>query len=220
LRASFDRLMTALRDRRFLVTHAVVAALNARILRPGSTPELDRLLRVLLARWTETEQRLGIELDARTFAWLSSENPGLDAALGPGLAPDGGSPTWRFGVLYSLFWPRGGAVRGQRLTTYNRFCDLVPPERGLALRLLRDPVPVVEADTSAWRSAVDKFLVKDGAAALRATEGAIDVLRAAMLDLAATPVDTGLLLSYPRMREAQKNGGRVTVVVELPEAAP
>lgn len=61
---------------------------------------------------------------------MSSDDPGLDAALGPGLAPDEGSQTWRFGVLYSLFWPRGRAIRSQRLATYNRFCDLLPPELG------------------------------------------------------------------------------------------
>src|SRR5262249_15115486 len=106
LRAAFDRLLSALRDRPFQVTHPVRAALNARILRPGSRPELDGLLRSLLARWGETEERLGIELDARTFAWLCSDDPVLDAALGPGMAPEEGSRTWRFGVLYSLFWPR------------------------------------------------------------------------------------------------------------------
>jgi hypothetical protein len=220
LRTAFDQLLATLRERRFLVTHPVVAGLNARILRPGSTPELDRLLRTLLARWTETEQRLGVELDARTFAWLSSEDRALDTALGPGLVPDEASETWRFGVLYSLFWPRGGPIRGQRLSSYNRYCDLLPPERGLALRLLRDPLPVVEADTSEWRAAVDSLLVKDGAAGLLAPDSAIDALRMAMLDLAAKPVDTGLLLSHPRIRNARKDAAGVTVVVELPEAAP
>jgi hypothetical protein len=220
LRTSFDRLLSALRERQFLVTHPVVAALNSRILRPGSTPDLDRRLRSLLSRWRGTEESLGVELDARTFAWLCSDDPGLDAALGQGMAPDEGSQSWRFGVLYSLFWPRGGAIRGQRLSTYNRFCDLLPPERELAQRLLHDPLSTVAADLPDWRAAADGVLVRDGAAAIRAASAEIGALREAVLDLAARPVDTGLLLSYARVREARKDATGVAVVAELPEAAP
>jgi hypothetical protein len=218
LREAFDRLRAELRGRQILVTHPVVAALNARILRPGSGPALDRTLHALLTRWSEAEARLGIDLDPRTFAWLCADETGLDTVLGS--VPGGGSRAWRFGVLYGLFWPRGGAVRGHRLATWNRYVELLPPERELVRRVLRDPTPVVPADAADWPAEVDRHLQTDGVVALLGSVEAVDALRSAVLALAARPVDTGLLLSYARVCEARKDGPAVSVVAEMPEAAP
>lgn len=49
-----------------------MTAINARILRPGSTPETDKLLLDLIRLWHQEEARLGIEIDARVFAHVAS----------------------------------------------------------------------------------------------------------------------------------------------------
>jgi len=42
-----------------LVTHPVMTAINARVLRPGSNQETDKLLLDLIRLWHEEEERLG-----------------------------------------------------------------------------------------------------------------------------------------------------------------
>jgi len=215
LRHAFDRLIVELRDRRFIVSHPVLAALNARLLRPGSSPELDRVCHELIVRWRTMENHLGFELDSRAFAWLCCDDKDLDSAFRS--PATGASRAWRFGVLSSLFWPRGSAVRGQRLVSYNRFVELAAPERDLVHRLLHDTSPVVAASDAAWRSAAEQSLLEHGVVAIQAPTDAIDTLRAAILDLGERPVDTGLLLAKPKVREIQRDGDELRVIVDLSE---
>jgi hypothetical protein len=50
-------------------------------LRPGSNEETDKLLLDLIRLWHEEEERLGIEIDARVFAYVVSNDDQLDRAL-------------------------------------------------------------------------------------------------------------------------------------------
>jgi hypothetical protein len=63
-----------------LVTHPVMTAINTRVLRPGSNQETAKLLD-LIRLWHEEEERLGIEIDARVFAYVVSNDDQLDRAL-------------------------------------------------------------------------------------------------------------------------------------------
>ena len=66
---SLRRLVRVLTQMEVSVTHPVMAALNARVLRPGSSPQSDRMLRGLVDDWEARGDRLGIEIDARVFAY-------------------------------------------------------------------------------------------------------------------------------------------------------
>jgi hypothetical protein len=72
LKQASDRLRKVLSSQGILVTHPVMTAINARVLRPGSNQETDKLLLDLIRLWHEEEERLGIEIDARVFAGLSA----------------------------------------------------------------------------------------------------------------------------------------------------
>ena len=83
------------------MTHWVMTAINARILRPGSNRETDKLLLDLIRLWHEEEERLGIEIDARVFGYIASTKDDLDGALAHlGLIQP--SSYWRFQVIYGL----------------------------------------------------------------------------------------------------------------------
>jgi hypothetical protein len=213
LQAAFDTLLAELRRRNYLITHPVVAALNARILRAGSGPTLDARLHSLLAQWAQTEIELGIEIDTRTFAWLCCGDATLNEVFGRNAGAT--SPrAWRFGILYSLFWPRGGAVRGHRLSTYNRFAELLPPEREFVRCALRETLPSVSITAAGWETEADRRLLDDGAVVLT---GSPESLRAGVLEFAARPIDTGLLLTFAAIREVRSDRGVASVVVEIPE---
>lgn len=104
-----------------MVTHLVMTAINARILRPGSTPETDKLLLDLIRLWHQEEARLGIEIDARVFAHVASNYDQLDRALlHLGLVQP--NPYWRFQVIYGLLWARGNIVRSRSVRSADCRC--------------------------------------------------------------------------------------------------
>ncbi|WP_347566313.1 protein DpdJ [Scytonema sp. UIC 10036] len=120
LKQASDRLLKALSSQGILVTHPVITAINARVLRPGSTPQTDKLLLDLIRLWHEEENRLEIEIDARVFAYVVSHDDRLDRVLlHLGLVQP--SPYWRFQVIYGLLWARGNIVRARALSSYNPF---------------------------------------------------------------------------------------------------
>ena len=66
------------------VNHSVMSALSSRVLRPGSSNATDQLLSNLLERWENEENRLGIEIEMRSFAYALSLEDELDVALSAG----------------------------------------------------------------------------------------------------------------------------------------
>ena len=106
LRAAFDALLGVLDAHGILVTHPVLAAINARILRPGANPKTDALLDQLIRTWNDHEARLGVELDARVVAYVASADDRLEQALAraPNLSGER-RRQWRMNVLAGLLGP-------------------------------------------------------------------------------------------------------------------
>ena len=220
LQEAFAGLLECLQDRGAFICHPVVAALNARVLRPASSSSTDRLLNELVSRWRSEEERLGVEVDARVFAYLCKSDSAIDSALAAaGLTPPADAEAWRFGAVYSLLWPRGWMVRAQALSVYNPFADL-PATDGRLLRelLLRPPAAVsAQADADLDSIAVSA-LIRDGAVALMAPATDSALLRRAILNSLATPLDVGFLHLYPRIAAVERSPDAIAVHLELGDA--
>ncbi len=96
-------LREALRSNGITVEHGVLATLNLRVLRPGSSRQTDAALLSAFGMWEELENRLDLELDARAVAYAASRDGHLDLKQ-----------------TYSLLWPRGREARGAGFTTFSR----------------------------------------------------------------------------------------------------
>ena len=125
---AFDDLIRLLSQRGLFVCHSVIAALSARILKPGSTNQTDQMLDKIISDWRLSEEHLGIEIDSRMFAYLRSRDDALDQALETiaGNAFEVDRRQWRFGALSSLLWPREAsfAVRGFLSIIRSRLCPI------------------------------------------------------------------------------------------------
>lgn len=211
---AFNSLLTLLRGRGYSVTHPVVAALAGRVLRAGTSPDSDRLIRDLLSRWHGFEKQNGHEIDVRTFAWLASadELPSLRAAVGAPL-PDRGA---RFAAVSGLLWPRGAIAREQRLHVRNPYVELPVPDRYLAIAFLPPPINPIELTLPDAADRIRAALLTDGTVLVR---GKAEAARTAVLRFAAEPIDIGPVLAYPRVRGTTVAGGIVTVTLELAEVA-
>jgi len=213
-----DELRRVLKTRSILVTHPVVAALNARILRPGSSKQTDDLFRKLSNSWTDEEARLGIEIDARVFAYVASANDDLDHALanlGHFLSSD---RTWRFQAIYGLLWPRGNVIRGRALSTHNRFSAIPAADRELLLDLLRPSETRVSINDSKWRTDVSKGLKEGRTVELIAGTDQQLMLKLSLLDLVVEPLDINFLHFYPQLEGFRREPNHLVAVLGLREA--
>lgn len=216
--AGLRRLVRVLTQAGVNVSHPVMAALNARVLRPGSSPPSDQLLRSLVDDWKAQETRLGIEIDARVFAYFASSSSDIDRVVptGPGSTVD--ARQRRFSTIYGLLWPRGSVVRANALQTYNPYHPHPPTDRALVLGTLDFTTPVISLTAPDWRDQLAHALLDAGTALLAAHPNATRELRAAAMELQGLPVDAGFLMLFPRVSGFDRSEGEVRIRFELREA--
>ncbi len=220
LQAAVDALRDALASRGILTTHPVMSALHTRVLRPASSPATDAMLLDVVRRWRESEEYLGIEIDARVFAYVASATPHLDAALAHVGQANLSNPLWRFGTVYSLLWPRGGAVRARALASYNPFATLPEADRAVLMDLLEAAEAHVQVGQAGWRESLAKALASRGAAHLYASPDEHAELRAAVLAAIGSPLDVGYLHLYPQVEGVERSRDRISVRLHVREVVP
>jgi hypothetical protein len=203
LKQASDRLRQVLSSAGILAIHPVITAINARVLRPGSNCETDQLLLNLISLWHTEEQRLGIEIDGRVFAYVVSNNDQLDQALSHlGLLQP--NPYWRFQVIYGLLWARGNIVRSRALSSYNPFVVIPDADREILLDVLQVGDRTVWLDEPDWRKQVEEAFKQGASVSLIARPDARGDLKSAMLSLAVEPMEVGFLQVYPVVEGMQR----------------
>jgi hypothetical protein len=214
-----DELRSRLEFAGTAVTHPVLVAMQARVIRPGSSPNTDELLAKMVDRWTALEARLGVEVDARVVAYTMSFDNTLDLALPQVSAGEIGTDrnAWRYSTLYGLLWPRGADVRSQTLTAYNPFSQLPPTERLLVRAVLPATTSDVPIEASDWHQRVCTALINEGAAVLSATPECRHELRRAVQRLLVDPLDTDTLLVQPALAGITHENHRLIARFEVRE---
>lgn len=214
----FDSLRSHMIKSGFVTSHVVMAALNSRVLKPGSNPMTDELTWKLADKWRSQEKRLGIEVDARSLAYAMSESEDLDAALSAQslpLVPGQDRRNWRFNALYGLLWPRGYQARNQALSLRNPFATIPDTERFLVLDALAASASPVQFHVDGWRGRFEGILVENGRAQISCGLGDLGEFKKALFSLLANPIDTGLLLVYPRIRGIAREPEEWVIDIEL-----
>lgn len=214
-----EKLRGSLEEAGLAVTHPVLVAMQARVLRPGSTVRTDEMLDGLLTKWKSLEDRLGVEVDARVIAYALSEDSDLSAALDASHSHVEHRDTrdWRYGALYSLLWPRGSSVRSQALSVYNPFCRLEDTDRLLVLAVHADPTTDVGLEHADWAHQLKQVLAQEGAATLSAPPGSRQALRKAILQTLAQPIETAALLVAPILSGVTHEGRRLRARFDVQE---
>jgi hypothetical protein len=219
LQEAVFKLRNFLSARGLTVNHLVMSALSARILRPGSSPATDRLLHALIRDWKAEETRLGVEIDARVFAFLASQEPEYEAGLSAVGAVPHHDPLWRYQAIYGLLWPRGYVARAQSLSYYNPFAEPPPADRELLLDILQDFETRVRLEDG-WPERVQKALAERGTVDLKASLSDRHKLKQALLDLGAKTVEAGFLHLHPHLAGVELESGSITLALDLREVLP
>jgi hypothetical protein len=197
---SSQALRETLQRKGVALSHPVIAAMNSRLLRPGSNQALDRLLHDLVESWTKSEERLGVEVDSRVFAYVMSESDQIEKALGSaGSGPSDHRRRWRFSALHGLLWPRGYQISTSSLRSYNPYAPAELPDRHVIMNAVGSDVPRIDLADETWLKSVLSALSSGGAVEIMVGSDNLHQLRTVLMTLTASPVDVGYLLLYPRV---------------------
>ncbi|GAB6179923.1 hypothetical protein JCM14036_12420 [Desulfotomaculum defluvii] len=222
LQGLYRQFQDLLMKRGILVTHPVISAINNRVLRPGSSAGSDRLLQRIVRVLHTEEERLGIEIDNRAFAYVFSRKYSDPTMFNQALSHIGAAqcadPHWRFLVVYGLLWPRGNTVRARTLQSYNPFARMPDCDRELVLDALHAEDVVVPLGNPSWRQRVAEVLSQHGVVRLYAESHQVEFLKKVMQELVVDPVDVGFLHLYPRVEGLQRDASGYFVTLDLREA--
>lgn len=197
-------------------SHALLSAVNRRLLRPGSGPESDQLTNRLLGRWLGLEARLGVEVALRYFAYMVRQDGAIDSALGP--APPENPDRWRMSVVRGLLWPRGGSVRGRNLAGWNPYQRL-PVAEPMLLRSWLQPRPAFGLpSTPAEVEELRSVLALEGAVRLDVPADESPGLAETIASLVMEEVEVDFLLLRPYVSQMRRTPSGLQVTLELPQA--
>ncbi len=173
------------------------------------------LLLDLICLWHE-EERFGIEIDARVFAYVLSHDDRLDRALlhFGGVQPN---PYWRFQMIYGLLWARGNVVRSRTLSSYNPFAVLPDADRELLLDVLQVGDRTVWLGNADWREQVEEAFKSGASVLLIAPPDARGDLKLAILSLVVEPMELGFLQVYPLVESMQRHSQGFAVRLRVRE---
>lgn len=187
-------------------SHLLVSSIAARFLRPGSSPQVDGTIAEFARQWVEQEERLGVEIDARTMVSLAVSGR-LPVALGA-LTSD---------MLFSMLWLRGEAARAQNLQHWHPFRTNVLIDRLAVESALGDPAISVDVTADDWVHAYLDAMESDGQATLHAPFHARAAVAHALRRVAVEPVDRNGLRVYGRVTGVSQAKGHVQASVSLAE---
>lgn len=222
--SSLDQAMSGLRrmlsDNGYVLYHGFISALTTRILRPGSTSDLDGFLLSLAKQWQSEEQRLGVELDGRSIAYSWSRNEQIDQVLinaGIPLPEVDERVAWRFNAIYGLLWRRGREVRRIGLEPYNPFFSLDSAERLLVSTHLPNFRSSIDVEEPNWIECAFKELSSSGLVTLRCPLKGRHQLADALRFFAVNPVESDYLSVYAKAVAFRNLEDRVEVDLEVQE---
>lgn len=204
------------------LSHALSVSLNARLLRPGSGPELDDLVRALLDHWDDLEARFGLALGLREFAFICSRDEHLSTRvhdfLGAALPSGGADRVTIIGTVTNLLWPREAEVRLKALQSYNPYRQGRTTDPGVVRHLfMRQATPLIDLAAPDWQAGLVAAFQSHGVVRLSAECSNTPALRTAIVQLVATPIDVGVLQFFPTVERFERIELNVVVTLTLRE---
>jgi hypothetical protein len=215
------RVRAGLRRTGFAPTRDNVLSLLVRVLRPGSSPETDRLLAQLNALWRRRERDLGVGIDQRVFAYHCVQNRKVRSRLLASLQSIGGGQEPGTPQLYALVQQflllDCQDSCPECLDQPNRYAAGPPPSRALARLFVGFEGAELHIDDHSddWPERAQAVLRAHGAVRLRASAAARAGLAERLARLLAEEIEVDYLLLPIRLRRVDRHGSDWLLTLEL-----
>ncbi|MEV8095181.1 protein DpdJ [Kitasatospora sp. NPDC085879] len=187
---------------------AAVSALSTRLLRPGSGPDIDGQTLAMVDAWTELEDHLGVEVDARVVAY----------AVGDKKIDIGGTRELSADQAFSLLWPRGRQARTQDLQHYQPYTAAPVLDRLLVRAAHDDRIPHVDVTADDWPAVYRKAMSEHASIELVCPASELQAMAQAVVTVPVLQIDRGFLHVFGEVRGYIRDRDEVRVRVELREA--
>ena len=167
---------------------------------------IDRVVADLAHAWVSEENRLGIEIDARTLTYHASRgNLGFD--ISP-LSTD---------AAFSLLWLRGAKARIERLEHWHPYRSDIVVERQALEHAVRQIETVVDVTQTNWVAEYSKKIEEGGLVVLSAPYESRDRLASGIREVTVTPIDRNGLRTYARVTGVRHRHGTVLADLSVAE---
>jgi ATP-dependent Lhr-like helicase len=186
--------------------HLLVSTFAARMLRPGSTPAIDRVVADLAASWRHQEERLGVEIDARTLVFHAYRGD-----LGFGLSPLSSD------AAFSMLWLRGPQARVQRLEHWHPYRHDVVVERLILESVVWDRTSIVDVTQAGWLGDFVQAIETDGRVMLSAPYSHRATLAESIRQATVTAAENNGLRVYARVTGIHQRHGTLHASLALAE---
>ncbi|MFW0793299.1 protein DpdJ [Gordonia sp. CPCC 205515] len=199
--------------------HMLIANFANRILRPGTSTGTDQTVHELVTTWADAEDRLGLEISARTWAFLASIEQTHDAALNIS-GSDIDARQRRLDAMLSLLWPTGWQLRSEALKTWNPFADLADPLPELLREIVPEGSRIVPIGSSAVVEQIREILAEDDQVRVSGSDLDIATMSDLIVELTTHPVESEWLYVHPRVVEVTTTQtGDTLITLETSEGA-
>lgn len=187
-------------------SHLLMSTFASRALTPGSGLASDQAVACLAREWIETEERLGVEIDARVIAYQ-----GAAGALGTPIAPLNAD------TAFAALWLRGPHARNTALGDWQPYAQQRLRERLALAPVVADASPVIDVTRADWETDYLTAMVAGRAVRLAADLSRRRELARALRLVSVLPIDAGAMRVYGRLRQVTREGRRLVASVALAE---
>lgn len=214
-------LQNALEDAGLSASRTAVVALVTKLLRPGSSRRTDEAMYLLNQLWKRTERRLGIEIDARVFAYLCSQKDSIRRRVVNLLREIGDSqnpsPAQIHSVIGQFLLLDCEDACPECLDNPNRYNDFGKPSRSLTrIKLNLDGAEVIIDDVSNdWLDKARQILRSDGRVRLVANNKDLTIVSKAIQGLLAEEIEVEYLLLPVSISSINRQGEKWFIELEL-----
>ncbi|MDB4458528.1 hypothetical protein N9068_00560 [bacterium] len=214
-------LQQSLSSNGFDATRERFVSLMSNILKPGSSPQTDLLIRDINSSWHAAETQLRVGIDSRVYAYSALQNPKFSPQIASHFQQLNGqatpTPTQLYNATERFLLPVCPDSCPECLTAFNRYNEFGTPSRELAnlwLGLQNQPIQISNPNDD-WRSEVATKIVESGLVAIEFAASISNIVLHQLNELLASEVEVGILFHPISIQRVEKVGNKWVLTLQL-----
>ena len=205
----------------FDATRERFVSLMSNVLKPGSSPQTDLLIRDMNNSWHSAETQLQVGIDSRVYAYSALNDTNFSPQISAHFQQLNGRVAPSQSQLYSaterFLLPVCPDSCQECLVAFNRYNDFGFPSRELAnlwLGLQTQAIRITNPGDD-WRSDVATRIVDSGLVTIEFSASIADVILNQLNELFAGEIEVGILFHPISIQRVEKNGSDWSITLQL-----